>query len=62
MARTLEGDRERQIGEAIAAGYRRISPDTPDEWGDLAAAAELANEETMRRLDAEERAAGLDPW
>jgi len=58
----LEEDRERQIGESIAAGYRRIPQGTPDEWGDLARAAEHANRETMRRLDAEERAAGFDPW
>jgi hypothetical protein len=58
----LEEDRERQIGEAIAEGYRRIPQEAPDGWGDLAKAAEHANRETMRRLDAEERAAGFDPW
>ena len=62
MTRTLEDDRERRIGEAIAEGYRRIAQDTSDEWGDLAAAAEHANRETLRRLDAEEHAAGFDPW
>lgn len=58
----LAEDRERQIGEAIAEGYRRIPQGTPDEWGDLSAAAEDANRETMQRLDAEERAAGFELW
>ncbi len=58
----LEEDSERQIGEAIAEGYRRIPQDTPDGWGDLASAAEHTNAETMRRLDAEEHAAGFAPW
>jgi len=58
----LANDRERQIGEAIAEGYRRIPQGAPDEWGDLETAAEHANRETLRRLDAEEHAAGFDPW
>jgi len=59
---SLSEDRERRIGEAIAEGYRRIPQGTPDEWGDLSAAADHANAETGRRLDAEEREAGFDPW
>jgi predicted transcriptional regulator len=59
---SLSEDRERRIGEAIAEGYRRIPQGTPDEWGDLSAAADHANAETGRRLDAEERGAGFDPW
>lgn len=62
LSAALADDRERQIGEAIAEGYRRIPQGTPDEWGDLSAAADHANAETGRRLDAEERAAGFDPW
>ncbi|MGI8660946.1 MAG: ribbon-helix-helix protein, CopG family [Thermoleophilaceae bacterium] len=58
----LEEDRERQIGETIAEGYRRTPQGVPDEWGDLSEAAEHANRETMRSLAAEERAAGFDPW
>lgn len=58
----LEEDRERQIGETIAEGYRRIPQGIPDGWGELSEAAEHANRETMRSLDAEERAAGFDPW
>jgi predicted transcriptional regulator len=62
LSAALADDRERQIGEAIAAGYRRIPQGTPDEWGDLSAAADHASRETALRLDAEERAAGFDPW
>lgn len=58
----LRNDTERAIGERIADGYRRIPQAEPDEWGDLPAAADHGNRETLRRLDAEERAAGYDPW
>ncbi len=58
----LSHDREREIGEQIAEGYRRIPQGEPDEWGDLSDAAEHSHRETLRRLDAEERAAGHDPW
>ena len=42
-------------------GYRRYPPGEPDidEWGDLAAQNDRAGHEMARRLDAEERAAGL---
>jgi predicted transcriptional regulator len=50
------------IGEAIAEGYRRIPPGTPDEWGDLEHMADIATREGLQRLDLEEREAGFDPW
>jgi predicted transcriptional regulator len=50
------------IGEAIAEGYRRIPPGTPDEWGDLDLTADIAGRETAQRLDQEEREAGVEPW
>jgi predicted transcriptional regulator len=50
------------IGEAIAEGYRRIPPGTPDEWGDLELMADIAGREAAQRLDHEEREAGFDPW
>ena len=50
------------VGERIADGYRRIPQAQPDEWGDLAAASDIATGELMARLDAEERAAGHEPW
>jgi predicted DNA-binding protein len=50
------------VGERIAEGYRRMPQALPDEWGDLAAASDIATRELMARLDAEERAAGHAPW
>lgn len=50
------------IGEQIAEGYRRIPQATPDEWGDLLESGEVARRRVAQRLDAEERAAGFDPW
>ncbi len=50
------------VGERIAEGYRRIPQAAPDEWGDLEAASDIATRELMARLDAEERAAGHEPW
>lgn len=58
----LRDDAERALGERIAAGYRRIPQAEADEWGDLDAAADRSNLETLRRLDAEEHASGVDPW
>lgn len=58
----LGRDREREIGERIAEGYRRIPQGATDEWGDLAKSNERTRRETLRRLDEEERAAGFDPW
>ncbi len=53
---------EAEAARQIVAGYRRIPPATPDEWGEPAQHADAATVETMQRLDAEERAAGLEPW
>ena len=65
MVRTqtmVQQDRERQIGEAIAEGYRQIAQGAPDEWGDLSEHNRRSNREMLKRLDAEDRAAGFDPW
>jgi predicted transcriptional regulator len=48
--------------DALVAGYRRVPPETPDSWGNLEAERARASAETLQRLDAEERAAGLGPW
>lgn len=58
----LAGRREVAVVEQIVDGYRRLPPATPDEWGDVGAMVDRAAVETMQRLDAEERAAGLEPW
>jgi predicted transcriptional regulator len=50
------------VGERIADGYRRIPQGHPDAWGDGLVVADVAGEELLQRLDAEERAAGHDPW
>ena len=55
----LERDR---IDAAIIEGYKRLPPDTHDEWGDPTTWAEAAAAETMQRLDAEEREAGFEQW
>ncbi len=51
-----------RVGERIAAGYRRVPQAEPDAWGDPAATADVATEELLLRLDAEERAGGHPPW
>jgi hypothetical protein len=58
----LKRDDARSVGARIVEGYRRVPQTEPDEWGDLAAATDVANRELLLRLDAEERAAGHDPW
>lgn len=50
------------IGEQIAAGYRRVPQTEPDEWGAATTTADVATEELLVRLDAEERAAGRRSW
>lgn len=50
------------VGERIADGYRRIPQVRPDDWGDLRVTSDVATEELLARLDAEERAAGHPPW
>lgn len=61
VAYLAEG-RESIITEQIVDGYRRFPPATPDEWGDAEAVGAMSAVETMQRLDAEEGAAGQDPW
>lgn len=58
----LAAQSQAAIGRQIADGYRRVPPATPDEWGDLSAMTDRATADLLVRLDAEERAAGLDPW
>lgn len=58
----LHDEREAAISRRIVDGYRRIPPGTPDEWGDLERMGDHAATALLQRLDAEERAAGHDPW
>ena len=62
IAAFLHEARQDVLTRQIVDGYRRLPPATPDEWGDLGAQTQRATLETLQRLDAEERAAGLDPW
>ena len=50
------------VGRRIVAGYERIPPATPDEWGDPSDVTDKATVDMLHRLDAEERAAGHGPW
>jgi hypothetical protein len=54
-------DDHRRVGEEIAEGYRRIPQLVPDDWGDFEELADRLEEDTMRRLDAEERAPSVKP-
>lgn len=58
----LDARAEDSVGRQIAEGYLRVPPGTPDEWGDLDSFTEQATADVFARLDAEERAAGHDPW
>lgn len=58
----LSLSREQVVGRQIVEGYTRIPPATPDEWGDIEGMLDTSAREVMRRLDLEERSAGLEPW
>lgn len=58
----LRKDHEAVVGQEIVAGYKRIPPITPDEWGDLSQVTEHATVDVLQRLNAEERAEGREPW
>lgn len=58
----LSNDRETLLGHAIVEGYTRIPPATPDEWGDVEELTDNATVDVLHRLEAEERAAGHEPW
>ena len=58
----LSQDQEALVGEQIVEGYKRIPPASPDEWGDLEKLTDKAAVDVLHRLDAEESAAGREPW
>lgn len=58
----LGGDVDQEITRRIVAGYERVPQSTPDEWGDPHLLAAVTSRDAHRRLDAEERAAGHEPW
>lgn len=58
----LRKDEEAVVGSQIIAGYKRIPPATPDEWGELSEVTDRATADVLNRLDAEERTAGHGQW
>ncbi|MGH8898164.1 MAG: ribbon-helix-helix protein, CopG family [Egibacteraceae bacterium] len=61
----LAEDHEREINRQIVEGYTRMPQGGEydvDEWGDLGKAVTALTVETLRRLDEEEREAGIEPW
>jgi hypothetical protein len=40
----------------------KLNAQTTEPWGDLSKLVAATTAETLRRLDAKERTAGLDPW
>ena len=58
----LRKDEEAVVGGQIVAGYKRIPPATPDEWGELSEVTNGSTVDVLHRLDAEERAAGHEQW
>jgi Arc/MetJ-type ribon-helix-helix transcriptional regulator len=58
----LASDYDSEISRQVLGGYERIPQSTPDEWGDPTRFTTAAARDAHRRLDAEERAAGHEPW
>lgn len=58
----LAGQRGASIDAQIIAGYERHPQIEPDAWGSATDTADVAVTELLQRLDAEERAAGHEPW
>ncbi len=54
--------REAALTRELVAGYTRVPAAALDDWGDLDRQRFEASLATMRRLGAEERSAGLEPW
>jgi predicted transcriptional regulator len=57
----LASSREAEITKQLVAGYKSVPQGASDEWGSLAEQLRRGAEQTRRRLEEEEEAAGL-PW
>lgn len=53
---------EREIDRGISTSYRRTPQFEPDGWADLRLVNESSRDAILKRLDAEEHAAGHRPW
>lgn len=62
LAAHLRERAEASIGQRIAAGYRRLPPGQPDDWGDPEPLTDNATADLLTRLDVEERSLGEKPW
>lgn len=62
VAAYVNADLDAEISRRIIEGYERTPQGTPDEWGEAEAWAAEAARRLHRRLDAEERAGGHEPW
>ncbi len=61
----LAADREAEMDRRIRKGYTRQPQRGEydvDEWGDLGGMVTALTVESLRRLDDEKRAGGLEPW
>jgi predicted transcriptional regulator len=58
----LAEDLDAEISRAIIEGYRRTPQSVLDAWGDPAEQMTSSGRDVYRRLDAEERQAGHQPW
>jgi predicted DNA-binding protein len=58
----LQADQDAEVSRRIIEGYAAIPQAALDQWGDPAATTAATARDLHRRLDAEERAAGDDPW
>ena len=58
----LGDDHDAEISRRIIDGYERLPQATSDEWGDLHEVAAASARHVHQRLDAEEQAAGHEPW
>ncbi len=58
----LANAHERSLSARVVAGYLRVPPHTPDAWGKVGQAVEIAEGELLRRLDEEESASGAEGW
>lgn len=58
----LADDLDAAVGRRIIDGYQRMPQGEVDEWGAMHVTNSSTTDATFRRLDAEERAAGHEPW
>lgn len=58
----LAADYDAEISRRIIEGYEAIAQATPDAWADPEDVRAASVRDVHLRLDAEERAAGHDPW